>query len=87
MIKKQGIANSFETEKRIETSNFQTKQQEKELLSHNLNEHRKVNLKQREMVLSMLENQIKCLESTEETANKIILGAVLFQIGIPELLE
>ena len=66
MIKNQGIENSLKTGKKIETSNFQKKRQEKELLSDNLNEQRNRNFKHWRMILSELENQIKSLEVTEE---------------------
>ena len=71
IIKNQGIENSLKTGKKVETSNFQKKQQEKELLSDNLHEQRNRNLKHMRMILRELENQfIKSLESTEETANR-----------------
>ena len=70
MIKNQGIENSLKTGKKIETSNFQKKRQEKELLSDNLYEQRKENLKHWKMILSELEHQIKSLEPTEEMANR-----------------
>ena len=70
MIKNQGIENSLKTGKTIETSNFQKKRQEKELLSDNLYEQRKENLKHWKMILSELEHQIKSLEPTEEMANR-----------------
>ena len=63
MIKNQGL-------EKIETSDFQKKQQEKDLLCDNLNEQRNRNLKHWRMNLIELETQIKSIESTEETAKR-----------------
>ena len=63
MIKNQGL-------EKIETSDFQKKQQEKDLLCDNLNEQRNRNLKHWRMNLIELENQIKSIESTEEMAKR-----------------
>ena len=53
-----------------QTSNFQKKRQKKELLSDNLYEQRKENLKHWKMIMNELEHQIKSLEPTEEMANR-----------------